>query len=121
MQMKECHTTKTTLFLKMRLVYTRDVISRESAYVTNGIHSKNNTAIANVRRAILLGSQSVIMAFGRNYNFENALINSEGNSPLMTLKTIMGMKKTRFTNSYFCQDIKDLATMVIATYAIHQY
>ncbi|WP_208437259.1 DUF4043 family protein [Bartonella taylorii] len=71
----------------------RNVILRESAYVTNGVHLTNNTALANVRRAVLLGSQSVIMAFGKNYSFETVSINSDENPPTMTLETIRGMKR----------------------------
>ncbi|WP_273721071.1 MULTISPECIES: DUF4043 family protein [unclassified Bartonella] len=103
----------------------RDVILRESTYVTQGIHSAKNTALDHVRRAVLLGQQSVIMAFGRNYTFENYTINNYENPPAMALETIFGMKKAQFISPHRSQDslepnIQDLGTHVIPTYAAHR-
>ncbi|WP_019221302.1 DUF4043 family protein [Bartonella senegalensis] len=97
-----------------------DVVLRQSVDVTNGVHSINNTAVNDVRRAVLLGSQSVIMAFGRDYSFENFSIKNYENPSTVALETIIGMKKARFPIPYDPQDppkdSQDLATVVIPTY-----
>lgn len=36
--------------------------------VTQGVHSSSNAAVANVRRAVLVGAQSATIAFGRGYD-----------------------------------------------------
>ncbi|MDD9334123.1 MAG: DUF4043 family protein, partial [Bartonella sp.] len=41
------------------------VILRESEYVPHGIHSKTQEHFLPVRYAVLLGAQSIILAYGR--------------------------------------------------------
>ncbi|WP_208441739.1 phage capsid family protein [Bartonella raoultii] len=104
----------------------RDVILRDSAYITKGIHSTENIALDHVRRAVLLGRQSAIMAFGENYSFTNYTIKNDQERPVMALETVLGMKKTCFKNPYRSQDTQekntqDFGTLVIPTYAVHPF
>ncbi|GAA4665829.1 DUF4043 family protein [Bartonella pachyuromydis] len=96
-----------------------DVILRDSAYVTQGIHSAKNTALDHVRRAVLLGRRSAIMAFGKNYSFTDYAIKDDKERSAMALETILGMKKTRFTNPYNSQEMQDFGAFVIPTHAVH--
>ncbi|WP_273760422.1 DUF4043 family protein [Bartonella sp. ML70XJBT.G] len=97
-----------------------DVILRDSTYVTQGIHSTENTALDHVRRAVLLGRRSAIMAFGKNYSFTDYDIKNYEKRSAMALETILGMKKTRFTNPYSSQEMQDFGAFVIPTYAVYK-
>ncbi|MCZ2204494.1 phage capsid family protein [Bartonella sp. A05] len=92
-----------------------NVILRESEYVTPGVHSTDNTPLENVRRAVLLGAQSAILAFGKKgrIKFSEADFKQSINAIAYTL---MDMKKARFQLSEDSEE-QDFATIVIPTYS----
>lgn len=95
------------------------VVLRESEHVTPGVHSSNNVQQPKVRRAVFLGAQSVVMAFGSNssgdrftwgeeyFDYKHELGVSAG--------AILGMKKSRYT-SLANRQMQDFGTIVIPTY-----
>ncbi|WP_455479210.1 N4-gp56 family major capsid protein [Bartonella sp. B23] len=114
------------------------VVLREAEHVTEGVESgstskaapKNvaedvesgptNKAVSNVRRAVLLGAQSAVIAFGKNrgatrYKLVEELFDYEREFGVAA-KTIIGMKKTCFNLPGSAQGIQDFATIVIPTY-----
>ncbi len=86
------------------------VILREAEHVPNGINSKTQEPVTSVRRAVLLGAQSVIMAYGRvgngatggdgkggtRYKLVEELFDYQREFGVAA-KTIIGMKKSRYT------------------------
>jgi len=92
--------------------------------VTNGVNSTTGAAVANARRAVLVGGQAGMFAMGRikgasdgdkyswveeEFDYGNQLGVSAGN--------IFGMKKTRFTPADNSGPTSDFATFVAATYS----
>ncbi|MCZ2159317.1 DUF4043 family protein, partial [Bartonella sp. 220] len=96
------------------------VILRESEHVTNGVKSTDGTRVAGVRRAVLLGAQSVVMAFGKGYGDTRYKIEEETfdykREYGFGVHTIIGMKKTRFQMPGRAQGAQDFGTIVIPTY-----
>lgn len=90
------------------------VILREAYHVMPGVTTKTPAAIATVRRAVLLGAQAGIIAFGRGKTVERYELREElfdyGRELGVGVKTIYGFKKTVFNN-------EDFATIVVSTYA----
>ncbi|WP_208541415.1 N4-gp56 family major capsid protein [Bartonella capreoli] len=105
-----------------------DVILREDTYVPHGVDSKTKEPILSVRRAVLLGAQSIIMAYGRvgnsevqgneetRYNLVEKMFDYESKFGVLT-RTIIGMKKSRYTLSYSNQGEQDFGTIVIPSFA----
>lgn len=91
------------------------VVLRKSYDVTQGANSSTpTTAVANTRRAVLLGAQSAVIATG-SYNSETEYEWSEELFDhkrwlSVAVKSIIGMKKTVFNSL-------DFATIVVPTYA----
>ena len=97
-------------------IYNQCVI-HESGRVPNGVNSTTAVAVANVRRAVLCGAQSALMATGRDesdpqgqkmtwveesFDYNNQLGVAAG--------MVMGLKKTQFNSN-------DFATVVFSTYS----
>jgi N4-gp56 family major capsid protein len=95
-------------------IYNGTVI-HESARVTNGVNSTTGAAVTNVRRAVLCGAQSVLMATGRDdtgpekMNWVEELFDYN-NQLGVAAGMIAGMKKTQFNSL-------DFGTIVFATYS----
>lgn len=89
------------------------VILREAYHIMPGIDAKGG-ALPNVRRAVLLGAQAGVVAFGRGKTVERYDLREElfdyGRELGVGVKTIYGFKKTIFNN-------QDFATIVVSTYA----
>lgn len=87
----------------------------ESNYISNGINSSTSAAIASVKRAVLLGAQSICMAFGKEYSqgrfkwverpidYDNKLGVASG--------LIFGMLKPKFNS-------RDYGVIVMSSYGI---
>lgn len=90
------------------------VILHEAHRVTKGVHSKTKKSVENVRRAVLCGAQSAVMAFGRGASEKKMNWIEEtfdyNNQFGVSAGMIFGLKKTRFKD-------KDFGTVVISTYA----
>ncbi|WP_208439718.1 MULTISPECIES: N4-gp56 family major capsid protein [Bartonella] len=97
------------------------VILRESEHVTHGVKSTDHTAKKSVRRAVLLGAQSIVMAFGNNRNVNRYKLVEEHFDYQryygLSAKTLIGMKKTRFKFPNSSQAAQDFGTIVIPTYS----
>lgn len=89
------------------------VILREADHVMPGI-AANGTALPKVRRAVLLGAQAGVIAFGKNRGGERYSLREElfdyGRELGVAVKTIFGFKKTVFNT-------QDFATIVVSSYA----
>lgn len=90
------------------------VILRYSQDVTQGI---NTTAVTTVRRAVLMGAQALVCAYGNansygpmTYRWSEELFDHERELELGAW-TIWGCKKTRFNSA-------DFGTLVVSTYAV---
>jgi N4-gp56 family major capsid protein len=89
-------------------------IIRQGYDVTTGV-SATNTDAPNARRAVLLGGQACMMAFGQNngpgrYRWNEELFDHKRRMEVSAW-TIHGLKKVRYNNT-------DYGTVVIATYAV---
>lgn len=89
------------------------VILREAEHVVTGV-SASNTEISTVRRAVLLGAQAGMVAFGQNkgptsYKWVEELFDYKRELGI-AVQTIWGLKKTRFNGV-------DFGTIVVPTYA----
>ncbi|WP_375655366.1 N4-gp56 family major capsid protein [Bartonella sp. AA83SXKL] len=107
------------------------VILREAEHVPNGVNSKTQEPVTSVRRAVLLGAQSIIMAYGRigngatGGNGENSATRYKIVEELfdyqrefgLAAKTIIGMKKSRYTLPHSDQGGQDFGTIVIPSFA----
>ncbi|AQX21029.1 major capsid protein, N4-gp56 family [Bartonella sp. CDC_skunk] len=95
-------------------------ILRESEYVPHGVHSKTQEPVLSVRRAVLLGAQSVILAYGRKdeprYHLVEKLFDYDSEFGIAA-KTIIGMKKSRYTLAYSTQGAQDFGTIVIPSFS----
>lgn len=91
------------------------VILRSSQDVTQGVNSSSGAAVTTVRRAVLLGSQACMCAFGQNnygpskYRWNEELLDHKRKLEVSAW-SIWGMKKTVFNS-------EDFGTVVISTYA----
>lgn len=92
------------------------VILRSSFDVTQGVSSATGLALPNVRRAVMLGGQSAMIAFGRkggtgvsNYRWNEELFDHKRKLEVSAW-TIHGLKKTVYNST-------DYGTYVVSTYA----
>lgn len=90
------------------------VILREAEHVVPGVNSSTNAQITTVRRAVLLGAQSAVAAFGlktapNKYKMVEELFDYQRELGV-SVQTVIGMKKTVFNSS-------DFGTVVVSTYA----
>jgi N4-gp56 family major capsid protein len=91
--------------------------------ITNGVNSTTGAAVANVRRAVLVGAQAGMFAMGRQkgegegdkFNWVEEEFDY-GNQLGVSAGTIFGMKKTRFTPAG-SGPTSDFATFVASTYS----
>jgi N4-gp56 family major capsid protein len=91
-----------------------NVILRESEHVTPGVNSSTSATITTVRRAVLLGAQSCVAAFGMDrgpskYKMVEELFDYQRELGV-SVQTIIGMKKTVFNS-------EDFGTIAVPTYA----
>jgi len=90
-----------------------NVVLREAEHVVPGVAS-NGKMVDHVRRAVLLGAQSAVAAYGMKNNpdkFKRVEELFDYQRQLgVSAQTILGMKKTRF-------DGEDFGTIVVSTYA----
>ncbi|ATO57855.1 N4-gp56 family major capsid protein [Bartonella sp. 1-1C] len=103
------------------------VILREAEHVTEGVgpvseDGKTISMLPHVRRAVLLGAQSAVIAFGKDrgatrYKLVEELFDYERDFGVAA-KTIIGMKKTRFSSDSDSEKAQDFGTIVISTYAL---
>ncbi|MBL8773885.1 MAG: N4-gp56 family major capsid protein, partial [Phenylobacterium sp.] len=82
----------------------------ESTRITNGVHSSTGAAVSTVRRAVLLGAQAAVLAFGQGYDSTTSADWNEelfdyGNQLGVEAGFIAGLKKTRYNGA-------DLSTIV---------
>lgn len=91
------------------------VILRSSQDVTEGVHSSAGTADTDTRRAVLLGAQAAVCAYGQNnsgpskYRWNEELLDHKRQLEVSAW-SIWGLKKTVFNSA-------DFGTVVISTYA----
>lgn len=91
-----------------------NVILKKSNHVTPGVNSADGTSIATVRRAVLLGAQSAVVAYGKGngpstYAWNEELIDHKRRLEV-SIMCMYGMKKTQF-------DSEDFGTVVVSSYA----
>lgn len=91
-----------------------EVILRESHDVTVGVNSSTAATVTSARRAVLLGAQSAVMAFGQKnspgkYRWNEELFDHKRRLEVSAW-SIFGMKKTVFNST-------DFGTVVVSTYA----
>lgn len=91
-----------------------EVILRESHDVTQGVHSSTGAAETDVRRAVLLGAQAAMVAFGQRNSPGKMRWNEELYDHKRKLEvsawSIWGLKKSVYNNT-------DFGTVVVSTYA----
>ncbi|WP_370931892.1 N4-gp56 family major capsid protein [Bartonella sp. DGB1] len=89
------------------------VILREAVHVMPGLNNERKMKL-NTRRAVLLGAQSLAVAFGRNMDHSYFKIIKETkdyeNELGFACSTLFGIKKTKFNN-------EDYGTIVVSTYS----
>jgi len=91
------------------------VILRSSQDVTLGVNSSTGLAVSNTRRAVLLGAQACVIAFGQNnygpskYRWNEELLDHKRKLEVSAW-SIWGMKKTVFNSA-------DFGVVVVSTYA----
>lgn len=90
------------------------VILRRSQDVTQGVNSSTGAAITTVRRAVLLGAQAAVMAYGQNngsgkYRWNEELLDHKRKLEIASA-SILGCKKTVFNSA-------DFGTVVVSSYA----
>lgn len=111
--------TKNKLFSGALGMYD-NIILRRSQDVTQGVNSSTGAAITTVRRAVMLGAEAAVCAFGQNngptkYRWSEEL-DDHGRKLEVGGWTIWGMKKVVFGNGAADADV-DFGTVVISTYA----
>lgn len=95
-------------------------ILRQSQDVATGVNSSSGAAITTVRRAVLLGAQAAVIAYGRKGNSANRY---RWNEELLDHKrklevsawAVAGMKKTVWKD--LSGNAQDFGTVTISTYA----
>jgi N4-gp56 family major capsid protein len=89
------------------------VVLHESTRVTAGVNSGTGATVAGVRRAVLMGAQAGVIAFGKGMGFNNFDWNEElfdyGNKLGVEAGLIHGLSKLRFNNA-------DFGTLVASTF-----
>jgi len=91
------------------------VILRSSQDVTLGVNSSTGAAVSNTRRAVLLGAQACVIAYGQNnygpskYRWNEELLDHKRKLEVSAW-SIWGMKKTVFNSA-------DFGVVVVSTYA----
>lgn len=91
------------------------VILRKSQDVTQGVHSTSGAAVANTRRAVLLGAQAACCGYGQKnsggnkYRWNEELLDHKRRLEVSAW-SIWGLKKTQFNSA-------DYGTVVVSTYA----
>lgn len=91
------------------------VILRSSQDVTLGVNSSTGLAVANTRRAVLLGAQAAVIAYGQNnygpskYRWNEELLDHKRKLEVSAW-SIWGMKKAVFNSA-------DFGVVVVSTYA----
>jgi len=93
-----------------------NVILREAEHVMPGVNSSTGAQITTVRRAVLLGAQAGVAAFGMKtapdkYKTVEELFDYQRELGV-SVQSVLGMKKTRFTNNN-----EDFGCIVVSTYA----
>lgn len=92
------------------------MILREAEHVMPGVNSSTGAQITTVRRAVLLGAQSAVAAFGMKtapdkYKTVEELFDYQRELGV-SVQSVLGLKKTRFTNNN-----EDFGCIVISSYA----
>jgi len=112
---------------KGALGYYNGVIIRSDEFVTSGVNSTNGNEIPNVKRAILLGAQAAVIAFGRKQRDTDRFFITEElfdykRSLGVSVQSVLGIKKTQFT--YQCPfdsgespQRQDYGCLVLSTWA----
>jgi len=90
------------------------IIIKSAIDVPNGVNSSTGAVLTNVRRAVLLGAQAAVCAYGEKnsptkYRWNEELFDHKRRMEVSAW-TIMGLKKTVYNST-------DFATVVISTYA----
>ena len=90
------------------------VILRQAFDVTNGISAVDSSAVTTVKRAVLLGGQAAMIAFGQDngpnkYRWNEELFDHKRRLEVSAW-TIHGIRKTRYNSV-------DYGTIVVSTYA----
>lgn len=90
------------------------VVLREAEHVVPGVNSSTNAQINTVRRAVLLGAQAAVAAFGNDrgperYKRVEELFDYQREMGV-SVQTVWGMKKTVFNSL-------DFGVVVVSTYA----
>lgn len=105
--------TKNPIFNGALGVY-NDVILRKAIDVTQGVNSSTGAAVSNTRRAVLLGAQSALMAFGQKNSPGKLRWNEELYDHKRKLEvsawSIFGLKKAVYNST-------DFGTVIVPTYA----
>lgn len=91
-----------------------NVILKKTNHITQGVHSSTGAAVANSRRAVLLGAQSCALAYGKNggpstYQWNEELLDHKRRLEVSTF-CIYGMTKCVF-------DSQDFGVVTVPTYA----
>lgn len=91
-----------------------NVVIRKADDIPQGVNSSTAAAVSNTRRAVFLGAQSAVVAFGRDgdasrFRWNEELLDHKRNLEVSAF-TIFGMKKTVFNS-------EDFGTIVVGTYA----
>lgn len=89
------------------------VILFEDRRIPNGVNSSTGAAVTTARRAVLMGAQAAVIAFGQGSSMEQMDWNEElfdyGNQLGVSAGTIYGLKKTQFNST-------DYGTVVMASF-----
>jgi N4-gp56 family major capsid protein len=105
--------TKNPIFTGALGMYNNTII-RESEQVPMGVHSTTAASISTVRRAVFMGAQSCLLAFGQNSGENKYRWNEELYDHKRRLEvsawSILGMKKAVWNAT-------DFATITISSYA----
>lgn len=98
-----------------------NVILRSHEHVTCGVHSSTKAIQKDVRRAVFLGAQSAVIAFGKGSSDTRYRLTEEffdyRREYGLSVSTMIGIKKTRFQLPRGGEGLQDYGTIVISTYA----
>lgn len=96
-------------------------ILRTSQDVTQGVNSSSGAAVTTVRRAVLLGAQAAVVAFGQKqsgpnrYRWNEELLDHKRKLEVSAW-SIFGMRKSQFTTGAAAAAM-DFGSLTISTYA----
>lgn len=99
------------------------VVLHKASRVTQGVNSSTGAAITTVRRAVLCGAQSAVMAFGSDngvtkYSWHEEMFDY-GNQFGVSAGSIFGIKKTRYVpEDNSTTNAEDFGAVVVASYAV---